>query len=124
MRGPPSKSGCLVLWASVAFVLKNETNLSVTSSGMHRCANDDTTAIHPFAATQPDLFAVCHNQKNLKVFKITDINFPVFKRNGSAGSYRVSPRSQRRDSYPVTLECNNDAALWLALTVFFATVAK
>lgn len=73
---------------------------------------------------QLDLFAVCHNQKNAKIFKITDINFPVSKRNTSAGSYRASPRRQRRDSYPVTLECNDDPALWLALTVFFSTVAK
>lgn len=113
-----------MLWASVAFVLKNETNLSVTSS---ECTAAQMTTPPPstlLAVTQPDLFAVCHNQKNFKIFKISDINFPVFKRNISAGSYRVSPRSQRRDSYPVTVECNNDAALWLALTVFFATVAK
>lgn len=51
LRGPPSKSGCLVPWASVAFVLKYETNPSVwsCSSGMHRCVRDDIAASRDLA---------------------------------------------------------------------------
>lgn len=61
---PPSQQE-LLFGSSVAFVLKYETNLSVSirASGMHRCAHDDIAA-----ATSLDLSAVCHNPKKISHF--------------------------------------------------------
>lgn len=125
-----SAFGCLVLGGACALPfcchmkqislwharVQEFTAAAVKSQAPKTTTPPSTTT--PPAATWPLTSLVSVIISEFQISNIAEADFLVLNYNNAARSYWVSPWCQPCDSYPVTLECTDDFALWSSLTRF------